>query len=323
VKISIVTTLYQSAIYLEEFHRRVTQVVRSLTDDYEIVLVNDGSPDDSQVIAQQLCDIDSRCRVLEMSRNFGHHKAIMTGLEDAAGDFVFLIDCDLEEDPAWLVSFYEELVKEDCDVVYGVQRSRKGGWFERLSGRVFYGAVDRFCDISIPRNLVTARLMRRDYVRSLVAHRDRELFLAGLWVITGYRQYPYTVVKRSNSDSTYSLARKLDILINVITSFSVRPLHMVFHLGLLIAVVTSIAAAMMVAQKLFLGGALSGWTSLIVSIWLLGGMTICCIGIVGLYVAKTFSEAKRRPYTIVRSVSGFERDGERVGRDVVEWKDAA
>ena len=139
MKLSIVTTLYKSSEYVEEFYKRITKEAKKITDDYEIIFVDDGSPDDSLKKCVSLHKQDQKIKVIELSRNFGHHKAIMTGLSYAKGDFVFLIDSDLEEDPEFLEIFWEELQSgEDLDVVYGLQKSRKGGWFEKFSGGLFY-----------------------------------------------------------------------------------------------------------------------------------------------------------------------------------------
>src|SRR5450432_2620019 len=131
MRLSVVSTLYMSAPYVLEFHRRISSAAARITSDYEIIFVNDGSPDNSQALAIQLCKDDRRVTLIELSRNFGHHKAMMTGLAHADGDLVFLIDSDLEEKPELLVTFNETMISKDVDVVFGVQEARKGGWFER------------------------------------------------------------------------------------------------------------------------------------------------------------------------------------------------
>ncbi len=127
MKLSVVSTLYRSSAFVEEFHHRVRSAAERVTDDFEIILVDDGSPDDSLAKAVALCTRDPRLRVLELSRNFGHHRAIMTGLTEARGELVFLIDSDLEEPPEALLPFLEALERQEADVVYGVQEGRKGG----------------------------------------------------------------------------------------------------------------------------------------------------------------------------------------------------
>jgi len=132
MKLSIVATLYKSGAYVEEFHRRASEAARRITDDYEIVIVDDGSPDNSLDIACAIARTDPHVRVIELSRNFGHHKAMMTGLDHARGELCFLIDSDLEEDPALLQEFFDKMQASDADVVYGFQDQRKGDFGERL-----------------------------------------------------------------------------------------------------------------------------------------------------------------------------------------------
>ena len=155
----------------------------------------------------------------------------MTGLAHARGDLVFLLDCDLEEEPEWLLRFHETLRRTGADVVYGVQAIRKGGIVERVGGAVFYTLLNRMLSDPIPRNVLTVRLMTRRYVQALVQHLDREICLAGLWVITGFDQQPIEVVKGSRPGSSYSVRARASSLVNAVTSFSNRPLIYIFYLG--------------------------------------------------------------------------------------------
>lgn len=303
MKLSIVATLYQSASHILEFHQRASGAAEKLVgDDYEIVLVNDGSPDNSLDIAIQLTGFDSHVVVVDLSRNFGHHKAMMTGLAHTRGDLVLLIDSDLEEEPECLISFAEQMNSQGCDVVYGVQEQRKGGWFERWSGQWFYRFFKALTGIALPENIVTARLMSRRYVDALVLHQEREVFMAGLWLITGFDQNPQTVIKHGTSETTYTFRKKMSVLINSVTSFSNAPLVGIFYIGVSISLVAFFSFVYLIIQWMFLARPLSGWTSVMASIWLLGGMVISFIGVVGIYLSKIFSETKKRPYTIVRHI---------------------
>lgn len=309
MKLSIVTTLYQSEQYIEEFCHRAGAAMRQLVDDdYEIVLVNDGSPDNSLELAVRLCESDPHMIVVDLSRNFGHHKAMMTGLAHARGEHVFLIDSDLEEEPEWLLSFSEQMARDRCDVVYGVQEQRKGDVFERWSGQWFYRFFQALTGIALPENVVTARLMTRRYVEALLRHDEREVFMAGLWHITGFDQRPQTIKKHCTSETTYTFRRKMSLLVNSVTSFSNAPLIGIFYIGVIISLVAGAYSAYLFINWLFLAKPLSGWTSVMASIWLLGGSVISFIGVVGIYLSKIYSETKRRPYTIVRQIYGKKQD---------------
>ena len=308
MKLSVVATLFRSASDIAEFHRRASDAARLFAgDDYEIVLVNDGSPDNSLELGIGLCQVDPRVVVVDLSRNFGHHKAMMAGLEQARGDFVFLIDSDLEEDPSWLAPFTEALAQHECDVVFGQQIQRKGKWFERISGEIFYRLFNLLASVDHPRDITTARLMTRRYVDSLLLHREREMVISGLWLITGYKQMPLPVTKTSISPSTYTFARKVAHLVNAVTSFSATPLYMIFYCGVGIFLAALAYAVYLAVWRLFADSSVEGWTTVVVSVWILGGLTISFIGVIGIYLAKVFSEAKQRPYAIIRSVYGRER----------------
>lgn len=298
--LSIVTTLYRSTAYIDEFHRRASAEAAKITSDYEIIYVNDGCPENSLAAALKLQECDSHVRVLDLSRNFGQHKAIMTGLEYARGELTFLLDVDLEEEPELLRLFYRELREQDADVAYGVQLVRQGSWFKRTSGRLFYRLFDLLSNFSVPANPLNARLMTRRYVTSLLMHKERELYLAGLWAITGYKQVPVPVIKHCRGTSSYTFLRRLTVSLNAVLSFSNRPLIGIFLLGLLISSVSMTAAAWLIVRRIFFDEILAGWSSLIVSVWLLGGMTICCLGVMSLYLSRIFVETKQRPYTVVR-----------------------
>jgi len=303
VKLSIVTTLYKSAPYMREFHRRASEAARQLVgEEYEIIMVNDGSPDNSLETAQRLVEEDMRLTVVDLSRNFGHHKAMMTGLRYALGEQIFLIDVDLEEAPEWLLSFSEQQQAQQCDVVYGVQAKRKGKLWERLSGGLFYKIFNLLSGMSLPENITTARLMSRRYVNALLQHREREIYIAGLWHITGFAQTPQIVTKTSKETTTYTLAKKIALLVNSLTSFSNAPLLGIFYLGLGIFCTAMLHTAYLVFKWYFWHAPLSGWTSLMASVWLLGGMIMLSTGIIGIYVSKILSEAKKRPYAIIRAI---------------------
>ena len=218
--LSIVTTVYQSEDTILEFYSRISKSAQSIAgDDYEIVFVNDGSEDQSLSIALSLNESDSRVSVIDLSKNFGHHRALMVGLEYSIGNLVFLIDSDLEESPEDLVKFYDELNKNfDIDVVYGVQIQRKGSFLEKISGKIFYKVFKFFSDSAqIPENFSTIRLMRRCYVEALLSFKDKEIYFAPLASLAGFRQKDLLIKKGYKKKSTYSFGKKYHLFINQFT----------------------------------------------------------------------------------------------------------
>jgi putative glycosyltransferase len=301
IELSVVSTLYNSATTIEEFVRRACTAAQAITERYEIVLVDDGSPDRSLEIAVRLQAAYPNLRIVELSRNFGHHAALMTGLAHARGAYCLLIDSDLEEPPEILADFWARLHQSDVDVVYGYQNERGGDLARRLFGRFAYFIFQMLLPIRIPLNHITLRLMRRIYVDALLEHRERQTAIGGLWVITGFRQIGVAVDKGARPRATYRFGHRWHTLVNSVTAFSELPLVAIFYLGLCIALVSLIAAVGLIVRRLS-GVVGEGWTSLMVSVWFIGGLLIFCVGVVGIYVSKIFIETKQRPYTIVRAI---------------------
>ena len=176
--------------------------------DFEILLVNDGSPDDSLAYALERKKDISRLVVVDLSRNFGHHQAAQAGLRHARGNLIFLIDCDLEVPPGVLPEFARKLHESGCDMVYGYQQSRKGGWFERISGGLFWKGFNLLSETKIPENIATERLMTRRFVEALLQMGDHNLFLVGMMSWTGFTQIGVPVIKKQrDGQSSYTLLK--------------------------------------------------------------------------------------------------------------------
>jgi putative glycosyltransferase len=230
----------------------------------------------------------------------------MTGLSYATGDLVFLIDSDLEERPELLIDLYQELSKKDgkgaIDVVYALQERRKGAWFEKISGDLFWRLFNWLTGLHIPYNPMTSRLMTRRYVQSLLQHKEKELFLVGLMNLTGYRQEPHYTQKGHKGQSTYTLKKKLSLFINAITSFSHVPLIFIFVFGTAVSLLSLACIFWVLFSKLVLGITyLSGWSSLLLITCFFGGLNLAAIGAVGIYLGKVFVEVKNRP-SIIKDV---------------------
>jgi putative glycosyltransferase len=302
MRLSVVATLYASAPYIEEFVRRSTDAARRVTDDFEIVLVNDGSPDNSLEVALKAQRTNPRVRVVDLARNFGHHKAMMTGMLHAKGDLVFLIDSDLEEDPAWLTDFVAEMERAKADVVYGVQRKRRGKLFERLSGAIFYAAFNAIAKQHVPPNMMTVRLMSRRYVDAFAAYQEREFNIGALWLHAGFTQVPLYFDKAFKGSTTYNFSKKMVHVVNSVTAFSSTPLEAIFYTGVAISVFAGVYGVYLIGRWVVVSEIPEGWSSLIVSVWFLGGLTMLALGVIGIYLSKMFSEVKQRPFTTVRQV---------------------
>ena len=303
MKISVVTPLFQTAAHVAELHRRCVAAIATIGAEHEIVLVNDGSPDASLAEAKKVAARDAKTVLVDLARNYGQHKAIMTGLAYATGDYVFVMDSDLEEDPEWIPLFYRELAAKHCDVVYGISNLNRGLVY-RIGHRIFYGLISTLSDAPLSRQVCIARLMTRRYVDALMLFTESEFYLAGIWHLAGFAQVPVEVEKRHSSTTTYTLPRLAGLFVNAITTYSVRPLLAVSIAGIALSAVAFLYTAWIVAQKLLHGIAIEGWASVMAVVLLYGGLSLFFNGVIAIYVAKIFIEVKRRPRTIVREVMG-------------------
>jgi putative glycosyltransferase len=190
----------------------------------------------------------------------------------------------------------------DCDVTYGILVSRRGGFLQRLPGALFFSLLDMLSDHPVPRNVFTARLMTRDYVRALLRHRDREFSISHLWQVTGFRQQPVVLEKLSLSPTSYTFRRRVEMAIRDITTTSTKLLFIIFYIGLSIFGLSITVILFFLGRYFTSGIGVDGFTSEIVSIWFLGGLITLILGILGIFIANILSETKRRPYTIVRRV---------------------
>lgn len=309
MKISVVTTLYRSEPYIYEFYQRTLAALKQVSDHhYQIVFVNDGSPDDSLHKALAIQSNDEHVKVVDLSRNFGHHPAIMAGLRAADGDYVYLLDVDLEEAPENLVKFWSVINdNRDCDVVYGVQQRRQTKWLDRLLADGFYRVFRWLSDVQIDSRITLCRLMSRRFVDSLLLFKESELVFVGLCKLTGYRQLAVTVEKRDKGETTYNLVRKLALAVNYITSYSSKPLQLVFYFGLIVSLASLSVAVVLIMLWFLFDHQVKGWTTIVLSVWFMGGCIMFSMGILGTYLAKIFSEVKRRPSVIVKHI--YTKDG--------------
>jgi putative glycosyltransferase len=300
MKLSVITTLYCSEPYIEEFYRRISAAVKKITTDYELIYVNDGSPDQVLKLVQEQQKNDSKLTIVDLSRNFGHHQAGMIGLNQSTGEHVFLIDCDLEEAPELLEKFWTEYSKNNVDVLYGVQANRKGKWFERHSGSLFYSLFNSLSSVKIPNNMLTVRLMSQRFVLALLEYPEKNLFLGGLMSHVGFEQQPLTVEKSSKQNRSYTLTKQLSLFSTSITSFSSKPLVAIFFLGLLLMGISSLVTVLLLVFPWV--DKVSDLLIILLSVSFLSGLIISCMGILGIYLAKIYEEVKQRPRAIVRKV---------------------
>lgn len=325
MKISVVTSLYRTAPYIEELCTRLVAAIRVIgADDYELILVNDQSPDNDLAVAKALAAKDPKIVVIDLARNFGQHAALVTGIRYSDGDYVFAIDGDLEEEPEWMVQFHSEMARTGCDVAYGVHAGTKGGIAYRLGRKAFYGLLNILSSVAFPQNVVTARLMTRRYVDAMLEYKERELFLSGIWHMVGFAQIPVSVIKGDRSPSTYTIGSLIYLFINGVTSFSIRPLGAISAAGVILSGVAIFFTGWVFVRRLFFNVSVEGWASVMAAVLVVGGVSMFFNGVMAIYIAKIFLEVKQRPLATIReiyngkSTAKDQKGGRSIARDLSE-----
>lgn len=302
--LSVVIPCYNEAEGLAELHRRVTDACRaSVGEAYELILVNDGSSDDSWKLMAGLGGGDARLICVDLSRNHGHQLALTAGLTVARGSHVLILDADLQDPPEMLGMMLERM-GEGYDVVYGQRRARAGeSWFKRASASLFYRLIDRLSDLVIPRDTGDFRLMSRRALDRLLAMPENFRFIRGMVSWIGYRQSALLFDRdaRFAGETHYPLGRMIKFAIDAVTSFSIAPLRLASHLGV-IAAVCSIAMIGVLVAAWASGDTVPGWTSIAALILFIGGIQLFMLGVIGEYLGRMYLESKRRPLFTIQSI---------------------
>jgi len=284
---------------IEQFYGRVCTALQGVR--FELVLVDDGSTDGSELEMLKLASNDPRVRLVQLSRNFGHQTALTAGLDHARGDAVVMLDADLQ-DPPELIPRMLDHWRAGCDVVYAVREQRDGeSRFKLATARWFYALFDRLAQVELEHNSGDFRLLDRRALDALLSMRERNRFLRGMTVWVGYRQaaVPYNRDPRYAGKTKYTIPKMLRFSFDAISSFSHRPLQLATLLGFLISTLAFIAIPVVIALH-FMGSYLPGFGSLTIAVLLLGGIQLIAIGLIGEYVGRIYDEVKGRPLYLVR-----------------------
>ncbi len=299
--LSVVCPCYNEEEVLSELHRRLVAVIATCgIPTVEVLLVDDGSRDATWPMIQQLAERDSRIRAIKLSRNFGHQLALTCGLDRCQGDVVLIIDADLQDPPELLMPMLEKM-REGFDVVYGVRRRREGeSPSKRFFAYAFYRILSRVTGVAIPADTGDFRLVSRRALNTLLQLRERHRFVRGMVPWIGYKQAPivYDRPQRFAGETKYPFRKSLKLAFDAITSFSTHPLRLASYLGLGVSGFAFLYIVVVVVLKLC-GINFPGYTSLMASILLLGGVQLVVLGIVGEYVGRIFEQGQNRPLYIV------------------------
>lgn len=312
MKLSLIAPCYNEAENVAAFQDAVIEAFAGCGYDYEIVFVDDGSRDATlhnlkKLYAKNKCPV----KIISFSRNFGKEAGIYAGLQHAGGDYISLIDADLQQRPELvreMVKILDE--KENIDVVAAYQDRRRESKLLSFFKRRFYGVINRLSEVKLQPDASDFRTFRRSVAESILKLGENHRFSKGIFAWVGYDTefIPYTPCERAAGTTKWSFRKLMNYAIDGIIGFSTAPLRLSIYLGILTAVVAMIYLIVVILQKLIFGIAVAGYASIITLILLLGSMQLICIGIIGEYVGRTFVQSKERPIYIAKEIIGAETD---------------
>jgi len=305
--ISIVSPVYGCVNVLPELCKQLDEYLSSITNKYEVILVNDASPDDAWEVIQSLANGDSRIKGVDLSRNFGQQAAITAGLSHSTGEWVVVMDCDLQDQPKEILKLYAK-AQEGFEVVFGRRHQRQDKPMKVALSRLYRRVFDYFTDSSSDPAVANFGIYHRKVIEAFLAmpERNRTLQLFIRWL--GFRNTSVDIehAARSSGKSAYSFLKLLEIALSNIVSQSNKPLKISIALGFFMSLSSLMYAVYLVIRYLVYGVTVAGWTSVIVSIYFVGGLLFANLGILGLYIGKVFDEAKGRPLYVVRERTWLE-----------------
>lgn len=303
-KLSVVVPCYNEEAVIHELYRRLTGACRSLVGDcYELILVNDGSLDETWAILQDLAHNDDRIVAVDLSRNHGHQLALSAGLSLARGQRILVIDADLQ-DPPELLPEMMRLMDDGADVVYGQRIEREGEtWFKKVSARGFYRLLLRVTDVPIPPDTGDFRLMSSQVLNTLLAMPEQQRFIRGMVTWIGFRQVPvgYRRDKRFAGETKYSFRKMLNLAIDGITGFSTAPLRISLYIALLFIILALLLMLFVLFSWLYLG-AVRGWTSIFLAMLIFASVQLFSLAVIGEYLGRIYMQTKQRPLFIIREI---------------------
>ncbi len=303
MKLSIVIPVYGCRNALDELYSRLTKEILKITKNYEIILVNDNCPQNSWEVVNKICDKDKKVVGINLARNFGQMKAIMAGLDYSSGDYVVVMDCDLQDRPEEIINLYNK-INEGYDVVFARRKNRKDNFFKKFVSNIFYKiysyATDQPYDETLCNFSISKRIVIDNYCKMREAHRAFVMYIKWL----GFKQGTIDVVhdKRYEGKSSYNLKKRINMAMDILFSQSDKILKFIVGFGFVLTILSLIYIVYLIIKQFVCPSSIVGWTSTIVTICFIGGMLMTVIGIVGLYVGNIFMEVKQRPLYIVKEI---------------------
>ena len=298
--LSIVIPLYKCSVAIPELAQRLQVCLPEISDDYEIIMVNDGSPENDWEVLQAVAVDDKKIKGINLSRNFGQHYAITAGLEHASGEWVVVMDGDLQDQPEEIKKLYDK-AKEGFDIVLGQRSQRKDGFFKRMFSKLFYRVFSYLTNTKQDASVANFGIYSHKAIAAVLSMKDNIRYFPTLIQWVGFEKISITVEhdKRFNGKSAYSVTSLFRLAFNNIIAFSDKPLRITIKLGFFISSLAFLAGIFYLVRYLTGAITVSGFTTLIISIWFLAGIVISILGLISIYLGKVFDKVKDRPVFII------------------------
>lgn len=302
--ISVVSPVFGCKTCLFELYFHLKKTLENITTAFEIILVNDASPDDAWETIVELSKNDPRVKGINFSRNFGQHYAIAAGLEHCSGEWIIVMDCDLQDNPEEILKLYNEAVKGN-DIVYAQRVIRKDKWFKRALSKLFYFILGYLTNTNQDPTIANYGIYNIKVIKAICSMRDYHRYFPTMVRWVGFKSVKVNIThnERNKGDSSYSIKKRIRLALDIILSFSDKPLRLTVKFGFMISFIAGIFAIYNLVLYFNNKILVPGYTSLIISVWFFSGLLIMIQGIVGLYVGKTFDKVKSRPTYIIKETT--------------------
>jgi dolichol-phosphate mannosyltransferase len=305
--ISVITPVFRSANSILPLYNKITAVVQKLDDflDYEIIMVEDCGGDDSWKIIENIAKNDSHLKGIQLSRNYGQQNAITAGLDICNGDWIVVLDCDLQDDPDAILPLWQK-AKEGYEVVNVRRKQRQDSWIKKYRSRLYHMFFEWISGMAYDPDVASYRIISKKvlFAYNQMREQSRGFSIQVHWLGFPTSSIDYQHASRFDGKSSYNLKKLISLAVDVAVSYSNKPLYISIFLGSFISCVSFCIALWFFIRKIFWQIPVAGWTSLVVSVWFLGGIILANIGVIGIYIGKIFNETKNRPiYAISKKIN--------------------
>ncbi|TAG07171.1 MAG: glycosyltransferase [Cytophagia bacterium] len=303
IKISIVSPVYRAEKIVDKLVEKIIENVTKITENFEIILVEDGSPDNSWQKIEQNCQKNKKVKGIQLSRNFGQHYAITTGLDHAKGEWIVVMDCDLQDRPEEIPHLYQK-AQEGFDVVLAQRKNRQDNFFKKIFSFLFYKILSYLTGTKQDPSVANFGIYHQKVIEAVCQMRESIRIFPVMVQWVGFRQTKLEVkhAAREEGKSSYNFKKLLNLALDIILAYSDKPLRIIVKLGLMISFLSFIFAFVFIIQYFLSMITVAGYTSLMISIWFFSGLIMMTLGIVGLYVGKIFQGVKNRPIYLIDKI---------------------